>query len=481
MKAEIPAVSAESLRDFLVLSYDELQERNLEMRELRDQMKPQEFFKEKCMKYLNDEKRIKAVKICFTDLEGKLLSLDYDKNYILKSMNNLTFDGSSVRGFSTQDRSDLILEMDWSSFRWLPSDVFGPGKVLVFANVLDQNRKQYDADFRGKLQEFVNEVYKKDKYVFNLAPEVEGFLFKGVDVEQKYSTMNSFELVTSGGYYDCLPQDDLMIFIDAVAEAKRAMGFVNEKDHPEVAPSQFELNYKYTNPVQASDQIQLYKLLCRQIAKRLGCTASFLPKPIANINGSGMHMNISVSKNDTNLFYGSDGISDFANKFATSILYHAKDLCLILNPSVNSYRRLDRRFEAPNEIKMTVSDRGSMIRVPVSNKEACRIEVRSTAPDVNPYMAIFSLLKVGFLEGDFSGILKKREKLPANIYDAIRYFDNSDVIKEILSPVVHNKYCSLKEATANRCPKELGNLVKDCEILYHHEVTNQILWSRFQL
>lgn len=480
MKAESPVVTPDSLKDFLVLSYDELQERNLEMREFRDQMKSQDFFKEKCMKYLSDEKRIKAVKICFTDLEGKLLSLDYDKNYILKSMNNLTFDGSSVRGFSTQDRSDLILEMDWSSFRWLPSDVFGPGKVLVFANVLDQNRKQYDADFRGRLHEFVNESYKKDKQVFNLAPEIEGFLFKGVDVEQKYSPTSGFELVTSGGYYDCLPQDNLMVFIDAVAEAKRAMGFVNEKDHPEVAPSQFELNYKYTNPVQASDQIQLYKLLCRQIAKRLGCTASFLPKPIANINGSGMHMNISVSKAGTNLFSGADGLSDFAQNFATSILYHAKDLCLILNPSVNSYRRLDRRFEAPNEIKMTASDRGSMIRVPVSNnKEACRIEVRSTAPDVNPYMAIFSLLKVGFLQGDFAGILKKREKLPANIYDAIRYFDNSDVIKEILSPVVHNKYCSLKEATANRCPKELGNLVKDCEILYHHEVTNQILWSRF--
>jgi glutamine synthetase len=291
------------MKKFLIISYDELEEKNLEMKKLRSEMRSQDFFKDKITKYLAEEKKIKAITICFTDLEGKLLNLDYDKNYVLKSHDGLTFDGSSIRGFATQDKSDLYLQIDWSSFRWLPADIFGSGKVLMFANVLDHNGKQYSCDFRGMLQNFVNDQHKKNQYTFNIAPEIEGFLLNGIDVEQSFSDIKGFELVTQGGYFNSLPQDKLRIFMDMVAEAKRAMGFENEKDHPEVAPSQFELNYRYTDPVQAADQIQIYKLLCRQIAKMLDCTASFIPKPLININGSGMHTNISISKNNKNIFF----------------------------------------------------------------------------------------------------------------------------------------------------------------------------------
>ncbi|MCH9753586.1 MAG: glutamine synthetase family protein [Alphaproteobacteria bacterium] len=473
------------VRESFVISNDELEERNLEMKSFRIERRPQEFFKEKVIKYLADEKRIKVVNVSFTDLEGKLLSLDYDKKHLLKNYYNLTFDGSSIRGFSDQEKSDLILDIDWSSFRWLNPDIFGPGKVILFANVLDHSRNQYPADFRGQLKIFADQAYNKHNYIFNLAPEIEGFLLDGIDAEQNFSDKNAFELVTKGGYFNSLPQDKLRLFIDMVAGAKRSMGFENEKDHPEVAPSQFELNYKYTDAVQACDQIQLYKLLCRQVAKKLGCTASFLPKPIANINGSGMHLNMSMSQNGENLFYdASSGLSAVGQKFADSVLCHAKDMCLIFNSSVNSYRRLDPKFEAPNEIKISNSDRSAMIRVPIANQSSARIEIRSVAPDCNPYLAAFGMLKIGMLGIESDGkanqkLSNKIAKLPCNIYDAIQCFNKSSMMLDIMGKLSHNKYSCLKEIIANRSPKDLGAIVKKEEIIYHHEVTNQYLWYNF--
>src|SRR5690606_13634381 len=157
-----------------------------------------------------------------------------------------------------------------------------------------------------------------------------------------------------GGYYHSLPGDTLRTFIDHAAEVQRAMGFSNEKDHPEVAPSQFEMNYSHAEALVAADQVQLYKLIARQVARQLDLTASFLPKPVTGVNGNGMHTNMSISSNGTNLFYeekGQDGISTFAWDFVKRILSAGRDICLTLNPSVNAYRRLDPHFEAPNQIK----------------------------------------------------------------------------------------------------------------------------------
>ena len=268
---------------------------------------------------------------------------------------------------------------------------------MVFANVFDQDNKPYKSDFRGVLKSLTDELWKDGEKVANVAPEIEGFLVDGIDAEQNFSE-EGFRGVTKGGYYNSLPQDPLRQFIDRVAEAKRAIGFENEKDHPEVAPSQFELNYKYADAVEAADQIQIYKLLCRQVAKSMGFTATFLPKPMMNINGSGMHTNISIAGAGKNLFYkeGKGRVSEYAQNFLESILYSAKDICLILNSSVNAYRRLDPHYEAPNEIKVSPTDRGSMIRIPlIGSPNSARIEVRSAAPDCNPYLEIFTLLKVG--------------------------------------------------------------------------------------
>src|SRR5215213_4073831 len=295
MARPAPRSSHPGLRDFLEIPYDQLEELNLEVKAKRLARTSADTLQEERMRYLADEKRIKAVTVCFTDLEGRLHMLDYDKKFLLKSADNLTFDGSSIRGFSRQQESDLRLAVDWPAFYWLPSDIFGAGKVLAFGEVRERDGSPYSADMRALLKGYADKLYTQDGMVAHAANEIEGFLFRGCDAERNYHETGRFEFISTGGYYHSLPGDALRQFIDTAAEVQRAMGFANEKDHPEVAPSQFEMNYSYTEASVAADQVQLYKLICRQVAARLDMSASFLPKPVTGVNGSGMHTNLSIS------------------------------------------------------------------------------------------------------------------------------------------------------------------------------------------
>jgi glutamine synthetase len=477
-----------SLRDFLEIPYDQLEEMNLEAKKARSDRVPGHGIQEQRLKYLTDEKRIKAVTVCFSDLEGRLHMLDYDKKFLLKSADSLTFDGSSVRGFSQQSESDLRLAIDWPAFYWLPSDIFGPGKVLVFADVLERDGSHYHSDMRARLRSHTDSLWARDKTVVQASNEIEGFLFRGRDAERRYYETGKFEFISTGGYYHSLPGDELRRFIDTSAEVQRAMGFANEKDHPEVAPSQFEMNYSYTEATIAADQVLLYKLICRQVAQKLDMTASFLPKPVTGVNGNGMHLNMSLARDGKNLFYdakGEDSLSKRGWDMIERILTSGQELCLILNPSVNAYRRLDPHYEAPNQIKASAINRGAMVRIPWGNERSERIEVRSIAPDANPHMAIYALLRTG-LEGPLppeeeNGENKRSRTrfLPDNIYDAIRSFKGSAFLAECLGEEAHRKFAEAKQASADRCPKALGSLIKAAEVQFHHEVTNQYLWSLF--
>jgi glutamine synthetase len=472
------------LRNFLALPYDELEELNLKAKKQRqDRVAPHKVQEER-IKYLSDEKRIKAVTVLFSDLEGRLHMLDYDKKFLIKSWDNLTFDGSSIRGFTAQRESDLRLAMDWASFYWAPADVFGSGKVLVFGEVIDKDGSPYSADIRGRLKGFAGEMYKNEEYTLNAANEIEGFLFQGSDAERRYNETGKFEYVNTGGYYHSLPGDPLRTFIDTTAEVQRAMGFQNEKDHPEVAPSQFEINYGYGEVVQAADQIQLYKLICRQVATRMGLTACFLPKPVVGVNGNGMHTNVSISKGGKNIYWdpkGEEKLSKFGWAFVDRILTHGNDICLLLNASVNAYRRLDPHFEAPNQLKASPVDRGSMIRIPIGNERSMRVEVRSVAPDANPYLVMYSIFRTG-IEGETAKIknLRQAERyLPDNVYLALDNFRKADWTTKLLGEDVKARYGDLKQAAADRCARQLGTFVKVPEVQYHHEVYNQFLWNLF--
>ena len=472
------------LRNFLALSYDELEQLNLKAKEQRQNRVAAHEIQEDRLKYLTDERRIKAVTLLFSDLEGRLHMLDYDKKFLIKSWDNLTFDGSSIRGFTAQRESDLRLAMDWGAFYWAPSDYFGSGKVLVFGEVIDKDGSPYSADIRGLLKGYAEALHKKEGYTLNAANEIEGFLFQGADAERHYHETYKFDYVNTGGYYHSLPGDPLRTFIDTSAEVQRAMGFQNEKDHPEVAPSQFEINYGYDEVVAAADQIQLYKLICRQVATKMGLSACFLPKPVVGVNGNGMHTNVSISKSGKNLFWdpkGEEKLSELGWSFIDRILTHANDICLLLNSSVNAYRRLDPHFEAPNQIKASPVDRGSMIRIPIGNEKSSRVEVRSVAPDANPYLVMYSIFKSG-LDGEAAKIknLRQAERyLPDNIYTALKNFEESDWSTKMLGADVKARFAELKRASADRCPHALGTFVKAPEVQYHHEVYNQFLWNMF--
>jgi glutamine synthetase len=472
------------LQDRLSLPYAELEELNLKAKEERKNRVCTEKIQEERLKYLTDAKGIKAVTLLFSDLEGRLHMLDYDKKFLVNSWDNLTFDGSSIRGFTAQRESDLRLGIDWSAFYWAPADIFGAGKVLVFGEVIDKDGSAYSGDIRGVLKAYAANQFKTNGYTLNAANEIEGFLFQGPDAERCYHEKGRFDYVNTGGYYHSLPGDPLRQFIDTSAEVQRAMGFENEKDHPEVAPSQFEINYSYADVVTAADQIQLYKLICRQVATKMGLTASFLPKPVVGVNGNGMHTNVSVTQNGTNLCWDPDGeekMSKFAWDFIDRILSHGNDICLLLNSSVNSYRRLDPHFEAPNQIKASATDRGSMVRIPIGNKRSARVEVRSVAPDANPYMVLLSVFQTG-LDGGIADVKNLRSAaryLPDNIYDALTNFREAEWTTKLLGADVKARYADLKQASADRCPRLLGTFVKAPEVQYHHEVYNQYLWNQF--
>jgi glutamine synthetase len=472
-----------NLQDFLSLSYAELEELNLEAKKERANRVDPGKLQEKRLKYLTDEKRIKAVTVLFSDLEGRLHMLDYDKKFLVNSWDNLTFDGSSIRGFTAQRESDLRLGLDWSAFYWAPSDVFGPGKVLTFGNVIDKDGSPYAADIRGILKLYAEKLHETKGYTLNAANEIEGFVFQGTDAERRFAERGRFDYVNTGGYYHSLPGDPLRLFIDQAAEVQRSMGFQNEKDHPEVAPSQFEINYSYAEAVAAADQIQLYKLVCRQVATKLGMTACFLPKPVVGVNGNGMHTNVSVTKDGKNLFWdpnGEEKISQSAWDFVDRILNHGNDICLLLNPSVNAYRRLDPHFEAPNQIKASAVDRGSMVRIPIGNERSSRVEVRSVAPDANPYLVMLSVFQTGLDGIKSSENIRQAERyLPDNVYDALDNFRNAEWTTKLLGADVKGRYADLKQASADRCARLLGTFVKGPEVQYHHEVYNQYLWNQF--
>jgi glutamine synthetase len=220
------------------------------------------------------------------------------------------------------------------------------------------------------------------------------------------------------------------------------------------------------------------------VATHLGLTASFLPKPVVGVNGSGMHTNVSITKGGKNLFWDSKGeekLSKFGWEFLDRILTHGNDICLMLNASVNAYRRLDPHFEAPNQLKASAVDRGAMVRIPIGNEKSMRVEVRAVSPDANPYMVMYSIFKTG-LEGEIAKIknLRQAERyLPDNIYDAIDGFRKSRWTSEILGEDVKGRYADLKQASADRCPRLLGTFVKTQEVQYHHDVYNQFLWNLF--
>ena len=412
---------------------------------------------------LAKENDVRYVRLQFTDMLGTVKNVEIPVSNLEKALDNdIMFDGSSVKGFVRIDEADMYLYPDlntWLVLEWEKAPV---GKVArLICDVYKSNRVPYEGDPRYILKKNLQKLKDLGFDKFNVGVEPEFFLFK-LDSNGR-PTMEFSDL---GGYFDLSPIDGSEdVRRDIVLELQK-MGFDMEVSHHEVAYGQHEINFHFDNALEACDNIQTFKVLVKNVARRHGYHATFMPKPVEGINGSGMHSNLSISDAlGKNVFYDEskeNGLSDIALKFIAGVMKHAQSFGLICNPIVNSYKRLVPGYEAPVYIAWSDSNRSTMIRIPASRGKGQRIEVRSVDPSANPYLAISVLLASGLdgIRNDMTALLPLKKNLfrmsdserrrigiknlPENLKEAIDYFEKSELMKEAVGDELFDKLLEAK-------------------------------------
>ena len=371
------------------------------------------------------------------------------------------FDGSSIDGFVRIEESDMWLYPDlstWMIFPWGSEH----GKVArIICEVYTADRKPFMGDPRNNLMRVLDEMKAEGFTDFNIGPEPEFFLFK-LDPETGKPTMH---LNDNGSYFDFAPVDmGENCRREIVLELER-MGFDVEASHHEVAPGQHEVDFKYEDALHACDNIQTFKLVVKTVARKHGLHATFMPKPLAQVNGSGMHINMSLFDKNGNVFYDENGdqkLSQKAYYFLGGLLKHARSFTAITNPTVNSYKRLVPGFEAPVYVAWSGRNRSPLIRVPMAREQGTRFELRSVDPSANPYMAIAAILEAG-LDGLRNKIEpaasvdrniyamdeeERRENgikdLPSTLHNALKELKNDEVIQGALGEHLFNNFVEAK-------------------------------------
>lgn len=413
-----------------------------------------------------EEEDIEFIRLQFTDMFGTLKNVAITASQLEKALDNkCMFDGSSIEGFVRIDESDMYLYPDLNTFEvfpWRPQH----GKVArMICDVYRPNGTPFEGDPRYILKKVLKEAADMG-YSFNVGPECEFFLFH-TDDEGRPTTLTH----EKAGYFDISPLDlgenarrDIILNLEE-------MGFEIEASHHEVAPAQHEIDFKYTNALKAADNFMTFKLVVKTIAKRHGLFASFMPKPIYGECGSGLHINMSLSKDGTNIFNdhsAPNGVSKEAYQFIAGIMNHMKGMTLIANPLVNSYKRLLPGFEAPIYITWSEGNRSPLIRIPSTRGTNMRIELRSPDPAANPYLLFASCLAAGLdgikreleipnsIDCNIYNFTSKElhekgiEAIPSNLSKACHYFEDDEFIKNVLGQHVHEKYLAAKREEWNR-------------------------------
>ncbi|OLO40288.1 type I glutamate--ammonia ligase [Alkalihalophilus pseudofirmus] len=348
---------------------------------------------------ISKEENVRFIRLQFSDLMGIIKNVEIPVNQLPKALSNqMMFDGSSIEGFVRIEESDMYLYPDldtWVIFPWtsekgkvarLICDVYQPGKP-------GEDPTPFAGDPRGILKRVLKEAEKLGFKSFNIGPEPEFFLFKNDEKGEP-----TLELNDKGGYFDLAPTDlGENCRRDIVLELEE-MGFEIEASHHEVAPGQHEIDFKYADAIKACDEIQTFKLVVKTIARKHGLHATFMPKPLFGVNGSGMHCNMSLFTAEGNAFYDESTdsqLSETAMQFLAGILEHAEGFTAITNPLVNSYKRLVPGYEAPVYVAWSMRNRSPLIRIPNSRGLSTRVEVRSPDPAANPYLAMAVMLAAG--------------------------------------------------------------------------------------
>ena len=407
-----------------------------------------------------EEEDVGFIRLQFTDIYGTLKNVAITPSQLIKALDNqIMFDGSSIEGFARIEDSDMYLYPDLNSFEifpWRPQQ----GKVArLICDVYKPDGTAFESDPRYILKKVLTEANGMG-YTFNVGPECEFFLFH-TDEDGLPTTM-SHEKAT---YFDLGPVDlgenarrDMVLTLED-------MGFEVEASHHEVAPAQHEIDFKYDEALTTADNIMTFKLVVKTIAKRHGLHATFMPKPKYGVNGSGMHINMSLNRDGINVFQDKkdvNGLSKEAYYFIGGIMKHMKAITFITNPIVNSYKRLIPGYEAPVYIAWSAKNRSPLIRIPGSRGESTRIELRSPDPSANPYLSLAVCLAAGLdgikneimppesIEGNIFKMSDKErneagiEALPGSLLEAAREFRKDTFIQNVLGEDLSKKYIKAK-------------------------------------
>ncbi|MFH5881396.1 type I glutamate--ammonia ligase [Liberiplasma polymorphum] len=418
--------------------------------------------KEQILKSAKEE-NVKYIRLIFTDIHGVIKNVEIPARSLEDALENkIMFDGSSIEGFVRIQEADMYLYPDpktWLILSW-ENPVYGKVARLI-CDVYLPNGKPFEGDPRHVLKRNLERMRKLGFKSFNIGVEPEFFLFK---LDSKGEVTLDFN--DNGGYFDLAPVDGAEdCRRDIVLELEK-LGFRMEASHHEVAPGQHEINFEFDDALEACDNLQTFKLVVKNVAKRHGLHATFMPKPIANINGSGMHTNCSLSDKDgNNVFFDPNEplqLSKLAINWIAGIMKHARGFTAITNPTVNSYKRLIPGYEAPCYISWSDANRSAMIRIPAKRGRQTRTEIRSVDPSANPYLAMSVILASGLdgIENELNGVKpvyinlyeldrESRESmgiknLPENLKDALKELKKDEIVIEALGHHVLEKFLEAK-------------------------------------
>lgn len=419
-------------------------------------------FTKEDIKRLVAEKEVKFIRLQFTDILGTIKNVEIPVSQLDKALDNkMMFDGSSIEGFVRIEESDMYLYPDLDTFIVFPWTT-GKGTVCRFiCDVYKADGTPFAGDPRNNLKRVLNHMKELGFTDFNLGPEPEFFLFKLDDRGEP-----TLELNDHGGYFDLAPTDlGENCRRDIVLELEE-MGFEIEASHHEVAPGQHEIDFKYADAITACDNIQTFKLVVKTIARKHGLHATFMPKPLYGVNGSGMHCNVSLFNGKENVFYDESaeiGLSETAMQFMAGVLKHVEGFTAITNPTVNSYKRLVPGYEAPCYVAWSGQNRSPLIRIPASRGLSTRVEVRSVDPAANPYLAMAVILESGLagIEQKLTPpaavdrniyVMDAKERaehgitnLPANLDAALIALAKDEVAKAALGEHIYANFMEAKE------------------------------------
>lgn len=422
-----------------------------------------------------EEKQIKFIRLWFTDVLGFLKSFAITPAELEGAFEEgMGFDGSSIEGFARIEESDMVAWPDPSTFALLPWRAGAGGTARMFCDIRQPNGDPFPGDPRYVLRRMVDKAASMG-YTMYLGPELEFFYFKD---------SCGTEVLDQGGYFDLTTLDAGTDLRRDTINSLHALGIQVEYSHHEVAPSQHEIDLRYKDAMTMADQVMTYRLTVKEIAQARGLYATFMPKPIYGVNGSGMHVHQSLFKGEHNAFFDPDdeyNLSPVGKAYVAGLLKHVKEFCLVTNQWVNSYKRLVPGYEAPVYICWSRRNRSAMVRVPLykpGKEKATRVELRNPDPACNPYLAFAVMLAAG-LKGIEEGYELPPEasnniyemtdaerkaagidSLPEDLYQAIKEFEKSDFVREALGDhvcdyLIRNKWAEWNEYKALVTPYEL--------------------------